>query len=613
MIRGGVKMPNLSLGPVIYISVGVAFALFFIVLLAYKAFYKKVSADTALVVSGGKKKNAYFSGKLINPITCRTQLISLNTMNLRVERKSQEALITKDSLRVDIVAEFFVRIEPNESDVLAAAASLGERVMTPENVSELLEGKLVGALRSVAATMTLQELHEQRQQFADAVQEASSADLKQNGFTLETVSITSLDQTPLEQLDSDNRFDATAIQTIKGEVEEKQTLTAKITAQNKVKREEDQLKAQLDIKSRETETQKLTYKLEQDQAFAEEEKKREIETNRLEQERAVREAEYKQKKTIETARIAQEQAVQEAEFQQKQAVEKARIVQEQSVEEAEIQRKLAIETARISQEQKVKQAKIEQEKTIKEYEAESAISVARKQKEREIAEIDKLSASAEKAKAEEMVQTAMAVEEAERSKKIKVIEAEQTAEAEYISKQKIADAEVYKITKTSEAELEAAKLKAEAIRITAEAELEKAKAEAQGELAMIEAKNTAEQKVFNHEALISFIEQLPEITEKLMKPAEKIESIRVLDLGGRGAEGGNVGKIANAILNAGAAMPVFKEFMDMSGVDVNKLVQKAVEYVPSLSQKTNIPEKKETEPEQKPTEMKKDLDKTSST
>jgi len=199
---------------VIAIIVGVVIALFIIIVIAYKSMYKKIPPDAALVVSGGKVTKAYFGGKFVSPITSQAQEISLNTMNLKVERKGDEALITKDSLRVDIVAYFFVRIEKNGEDVLAAAASLGEKSATPESVSELLEGKLVHALRAVAATMELQELHDNRQEFQDAVQEACLEDLKQNGLTLETVSITSLDQTPLEELDPDNIFDAVAIQTI---------------------------------------------------------------------------------------------------------------------------------------------------------------------------------------------------------------------------------------------------------------------------------------------------------------------------------------------------------------------------------------------------------------
>ncbi len=196
------------------IIVVVVVAQFIIIVIAYRSMYRKIAPDVALVVSGAKVTRTYFGGKLVNPITSQAQEIPLNTMNLKVELKGREGLITKDSLRVDIVAEFFVRIEKNEEDILFVSCSLGEKTVTPESVKELLEGKLVGALRAVVATMELRELHERRQEFVDAVQEACEDDLKQNGFTLETVAITYLEQTSLEQLDPNNKFDAVAIRTI---------------------------------------------------------------------------------------------------------------------------------------------------------------------------------------------------------------------------------------------------------------------------------------------------------------------------------------------------------------------------------------------------------------
>ena len=238
-------------------------ALFIIIAIAYKSMYKKIPPDAALVVSGGKVTKAYFGGKFVSPITSQAQEILLNTMNLKVERKGEEALITKDSLRVDIVAEFFVRIEKNEEDVLAAAASLGEKTATPESVSDLLEGKLVGALRAAAATMELQELHEKRQDFQDAVQKACLEDLKQNGFTLETVSITNLDQTPLEQLNPDNRFDAVAIRTIQAKVLEEKLQTERDKVESEIgineehkrlEAETQRLKVEAELKIREEET-----------------------------------------------------------------------------------------------------------------------------------------------------------------------------------------------------------------------------------------------------------------------------------------------------------------------------------------------------------------------
>ena len=235
--------------------VGSVVALMVIFLLIYRSFYKKAPADSALVISGGRKKRVVFGGTLINPITNTSQLISLNTLQLPVERTGHAALITKDSLRVDLEAQFYVKIEPHEQDVLKAVASLGDKTLTPAEVNRLLEGKLVGVLRSVAATMDLQELHEKRQQFSDQVQEACRDDLEQNGFKLESVAVTNLDQTPLEALDENNRFDVVAIQTIKQEVEDRQTQTARIEHENQVQREEDRLKAELAIKQREEETE----------------------------------------------------------------------------------------------------------------------------------------------------------------------------------------------------------------------------------------------------------------------------------------------------------------------------------------------------------------------
>ena len=612
-----------------FLIVGGLIALFVIFVLIYKSFYKKAPADAALVISGGSKKRVVFGGTLVNPITNVTQTISLNTLQLPVEREGQAALITKDSLRVDIQAEFYVKIEPNEQDVLKAVASLGEKTLTPQAVNTLLEGKLVGVLRSVAATMELQELHEKRQEFSDQVQEACLEDLEQNGFKLETVAVTNLDQTPLDSLDENNRFDVVAIQTIKQEVEEKQTATAKIEHENKVKREEDRLKAELEIKMREEETETEGLEVERRLEFAQEEQRKEIATNKAEQERAVESHKFEQLQAVEEARILQEQAVksaeiaqtqkiemerieqerqvEESEISQKQAVELARVQQQQAVEEAEIQRNLTIEKAKIEQEATVKETEIERkivlldkERQEKEAEAENAILVSVKEKERESALIDLLSVSAEKARAEAAVETAEAIEKAERESKIELIRAEQEADEEKIAKEKVADAEAYTIVETAKAELEAAKVKSEATRILAEALLVEAMAEADGEDALITAKNKAEPQVLVSDAVHALVEALPEVTNELMKPAERIESIRVLDLGGNSGGNGNSGgmsRILGSIINAGAAMPLLKELVNFSGIDTAKIGQTIQNYTKGLNQNSETDSDTESTPE----------------
>jgi flotillin len=601
--------------------VGSLIALFIIFVLVYKSFYKKAPADAALVISGGSKKRVVFGGTLVNPITNITQLISLNTLQLPVEREGQAALITKDSLRVDIQAEFYVKIEPNEQDVLKAVASLGEKTLTPQAVNTLLEGKLVSVLRSVAATMDLQELHEKRQEFSDQVQEACLEDLEQNGFKLETVAVTNLDQTPLEALDENNRFDVVAIQTIKKEVEEKQTETAKIEHENKVKRETDRLKAELEIKQKEEETETEGLEVEKRLDFAQEEQRKEIATNKAEQERAIEAHKFEQLQAVEEARIKQEQAVksaeiaqtqkiemerieqerqvEESEILQKQTVEIARVQQQQMVEEAEIQRSLSIEKAKIDQEATVKEADIERkiilldkEREEKEADAQNAILISLKEKEREAALIELLQVSAVKARAEAAVETAEAIEKAERESKIELIRAEQEADEKKIAMEKNADAEAYAVVEAAKAELEAAEVQAQAKRILAEALLVEAKAEADGEEALINSKNQAEPQVLVSDAVLALVEALPQVTHELMKPAERIESIRVLDLGGNSGGNGNSGgmnRILSSIINAGAAMPLLKELVNFSGFDTAKIGQTIQDYAKGLN-RNSVPD-----------------------
>lgn len=608
-------MPNPSLFITI---VGSIVALFVIFVLIYKSFYRKAPPDSALVVSGGRKKRVVFGGSLINPITNTTQLMSLNTMQLPVERTGQAALITRDSLRVDLEAQFYVKIEPIEQDVLKAVASLGDKTLTPGAVNTLLEGKLVGVLRSVAATMDLQELHEKRQEFSDQVQEACRDDLEQNGFKLESVAVTNLDQTPLDALDENNRFDVVAIQTIKQEVEDRQTQTARIEHENQVKREEDRLKAELEIKQREEETETQTLEVERRLEFAQEEQRKAIATNkaeqareveshqleqqqaieeaRLRQEEAVKSATITQKQKLEMARIEQERQVEESEISQKQVVEVARVQQEQRVQEAEIARNLSIEQAKIEQERAVEEASIasrivliEKEREEKEAEAENAIQVSIKERARESALIELLQVSAEKAQAEAKVATAEAVEEAERQSQIALIRAEQEADEERIAKERAADAEAYAVVEAAKATLSAAEVKAEAQKILAEALLIEAKAKADGEEASIAAKNKAEPQVLVSDAVLALVESLPEVTSELMKPAERIESIRVLDLGGSNGNGtsGSSNRILSSIVNAGAALPLLKEIVDFSGLDTGKIAEVVQNYASGLSAKAD--------------------------
>jgi len=84
-----------------------------------------------------------------------------------------------------------------------------------------------------------------------------------------------------------------------------------------------------------------------------------------------------------------------------------------------------------------------------------------------------------------------------------------------------------------------------------------------------------------------------------MKPAERIESIRVLDLGGSGnGNSGGMNRILSSIINAGAAMPLLKELVNFSDIDTAKIGSTISDYAKGLTQ-NNVSDSN-TEPDPDP-------------
>ena len=324
--------------------------------------YRIPKADIALMRTGGAREKIRITGGLwVNTIIHEIKEISLNTMRIEVVREGPEALITYDFNRGDVEVVFYLKVEPEETDILRAAQALGDKSMTPETVRELIEPKLEGALRSVAAESDIQDLLQKRQEFADKVQSVCGEDLEvQNGLTLETVSIIRVDQTPVETLDAENRFDAVGIREI-----------TEITAEQEREKERIVQEKEVAIVQIEVDARIQKLEAEQQQAWAESDQQkniaiyaaeREAETLKFqfEMEQGVQEREYEMKQEVERARIRQEQVIQEREIEMNRDIEVARVQQQQIVAEREIEKNLIVETQQIEQSKVVQLAEIEQ-------------------------------------------------------------------------------------------------------------------------------------------------------------------------------------------------------------------------------------------------------------
>jgi uncharacterized membrane protein YqiK len=523
--------------PVIIIIAVVAFII--LLLIAFKTFYKKAQADLALVRTGkGGEKVAIDKGMFCWGLLHQWKWISLESMRLVVRRAGKDALITKDKLRADVTVEFYIKVEATKDQIYTAAKSLGDRTLNSESVKDLIEAKLVGALRSIAATRDLEEVHLNRDDFADSVQEALRADLAQNGLHLEAVSIVMLDQTDKEALDPNNVFDAVGLRKI-----------VDITKRTEQERNLINRDAEVAIKQQDVDAVKKKLEFDQDQQLATAEQRKQVETYQAE-----REAETQKFK------IEQEQSVREREIGMEQAIKEADISKDLRVQQAD----LAKDTELVEKEKELEQARIDKERDIEVTSQEREIMIIKKVKEKEEQEAIKLGTVAEREHATQQVITVEKTEEARRQKEVKVIQQEAVSRQDYIEKQISADALAYEMTKKAQAEQTASEKQADAIERLAIANLKEAEAKAEGERKLIEAKN-------------------------------QLKTELILGSGG-GVEGGASNKVVQAFLQAGAAMPMFKEMLKFAGIDAEKhsfgeIVRKLSDHFPMLAKlKGKIPD-----------------------
>jgi uncharacterized membrane protein YqiK len=252
---------------------GIFVVLFLLLAFMVARLYKRASKETSFVRTGfGGEVVVVNGGALVLPVLHETIPVNMATLRLEVARNQEQALITKDRMRVDVLAEFYVRVAPTREAISAAAQTLGRRTMAPQELKDLIEGKFVDALRSVAAELTMHELHEQRTQFVQKVQSAVTEDLTKNGLELETVSLTGLDQTPREYFNPDNAFDAEGLTKLTEEIEMRRKMRNDIETNTRVEIERQNL-----------ETQKRSLEIKREEEMATLNQQREIQVMRANQ------------------------------------------------------------------------------------------------------------------------------------------------------------------------------------------------------------------------------------------------------------------------------------------------------------------------------------------
>ncbi|QQS10800.1 MAG: flotillin family protein [Rhodospirillales bacterium] len=516
--------------------------------------YTRAEKDRAYVRTGlGGQKVVLDGGSIVLPVFQSIAWVNLQTLRLEVRRDNADAMITRDRMRADIGVEFYVRVKPDATSIALAAQTLGDRTNDAELLRALIEAKFVDALRSVAATMALAELQEQRAVFVQSVQTAVARDLELNGLELESASLTKLDQTDTKFFNPNNAFDAEGL-----------TALTKITETRRQERNLTVRSTEVTIAQQDLEARQRTLEIERQKKEAELTQQRDIVNKTAETRAAAALKEAEARQAEEKARIDTEQAIAQRTATAKQAQETTRIEADLAIRQREIESERNAETLAIGKKRDIEIA-----------DQERAIAVADKSRAESEARAKAEEARALAASATESVETARQIAIAERQRQAAVIDAKQQAERD-----------AAKVTIAAQADREAAENRAIAVRTEAQAEADAAKikaeaqaktydVEAEGQRKINEARNALSQAMVDLEIVKERLRVVPLALAEAVRPLEKIGDVRIIDMGGglpgRAAAGGGTGGgspsdgLLNALLAYRANSPVIDKLLVEAG------------------------------------------------
>ena len=527
-----------------------------LIILFLSRYYRKATREISVVRTGqGGQKIILDGGCIALPFLHKVAEVNMRTSKLNIERTGPKSIITKDRLRVDVAAEFYVRVQASVEGVATAAQALAGKSFRAADLEEILEGKLVDAMLSVAARYTMDDLQDNRAAYANEISKILDDNLAQNGLMLESISLTRIDQTPFHALDENNAFNALGMRRL-----------AEIIAVNK--KERAVIEADADVSVRQSQLdatkRKLTITREEEEAMIVQQQEIEIARSRS------------------AAETAEEQAL-----------------SEKRREEARIDREREVRRSEIARDTEIKRQTLDSELNSALKKSENLVEMAKKRGEEAVAEAAAIMAKGGEAEAEEHVRTIRETSAAERDKALALIRAAEQVEVDNTR----VKSEAYTVTSMAVAQ-------AKATHDRAEADRDRMLAEATGSAAIIAAQNTHSPEVIAMKLEEARLRTLPQVVERMMKPAEKIESIRINQMTGFGGANGataedgdksTINQVVDSVLSMALQLPAVQKLGEEVGMNIgdgvrgisNSLNRKSTGNIPAASSDSTSSDKKD--------------------
>ncbi len=340
--------------------------------------YRRSSKEVSFVRTGMLGEKVVISGgAFVLPIIHNITQVGMRTLSINIKRGGDKSLITKDRMRAELVTEFFTKVPPDKNAVATAAQTLGNRTLDPEHLREVVQGRFADALGEVAAKMTLDEIQENRGQFVKEVTKIANESIGHTGLALETVSIISLDQTPIEQFNPANTFDSQGLTQLTEQIESRKKKRNDITQDTKISIENKNLETvqkELEIKKNEEFSR---YQQEREIAIQKAKERTETVKQKAEKEREAEQAEISSQEQIEVAKISQNQVIEvERKLTETRLIDE---IQKRRKEQNELEKNAALEIRKKDLETEVKILNLDKESEYARLEKQRSVDVKRAQ------------------------------------------------------------------------------------------------------------------------------------------------------------------------------------------------------------------------------------------
>lgn len=430
--------------------------------------WKKVPQDKAMVVTGLRKKVITGGGGFVIPVLERTDIISLGNIQLNI---STSQTMSSQGVPIDVLGTAVIKVRNTHESIYAAIEQFTGpseahiQKAIADQVTVILEGKL----REIVASMTVEQIYNDREAFSAKVQEVVGTKIGEMGLELKDFSIKDVNDTN----GYIRALGAKQIAEKKKDAEIAQAIALKEESIKKAEATKEGEKARIEAETEVSAAQKVKevreseYRMEQESA------------------KAKADAAYEIQKSITIKEVISAQM--EAEILKQ--------VKQKELQEAQLQVDIARELKQIELEQRRAEKTREELKT-------KVVEPAIAEKEQKKAE----------AEAEKYTKIAEAEARAEAKK------AEALAEAEAISLKAKADAE---------AEMISGEAKAKAISAVGMAEAEAIRAKGIAEAEAMEKKAEAYKKYTSAAMADKLIEKLPDLARAIAEPLSQISDIKI--------------------------------------------------------------------------------------